>query len=176
MEIDAARQRENRDRSLLKLGAMDTRQLSDLQHELETLQRLQASLDDSLLKVMERREELQAQLTAELGIVEEMQANLDGVQRALDAAIAKIDRARQQHSSRRDVLTAELDPGLSVVYERQRTEERPGAGQLHGQRCGSYRIEIGCGELACISTAADDEVVRCPECEVFLLRIKGFDQ
>jgi predicted nucleic acid-binding Zn-ribbon protein len=58
-EIDAVRQREDRDRSLLQSGATDAKQLSDLQHELETLERRQASLEDSLLEVMERREELQ---------------------------------------------------------------------------------------------------------------------
>ena len=43
------------------LGGNDAKQLADLQHELETLQRRQASLEDSLLEVMERREELQTQ-------------------------------------------------------------------------------------------------------------------
>ncbi|AKN16804.1 zinc ribbon domain-containing protein [Mycobacterium haemophilum] len=175
-EIDAVRQREDRDRSLLKSGATDAKQLSDLQHELETLQRRQTSLEDSLLEVMERREELQAQLTAELEAIERMQADLDGAQQALDAAIAEIDQARQQHSSRRDVLTAELDPALSALYERQRAGGGPGAGQLQGHRCGACRIEIGRGELARISAAADDEVVRCPECGAILLRVKGFDQ
>ncbi len=34
-EIEAVRQREDRDRSLLQSGATDAKQLSDLQHELE---------------------------------------------------------------------------------------------------------------------------------------------
>ena len=50
---------EDRDRSLLDAGAINAKQLSELQHELETLQRRQSSLEDSLLEVMERREELQ---------------------------------------------------------------------------------------------------------------------
>src|SRR6516162_4911671 len=64
-EIDSVRQRENRDRSLLTSGTPDAKQLSDLQHELETLQRRQTSLEDSLLDVMEHREELQEQLATE---------------------------------------------------------------------------------------------------------------
>src|ERR1700721_2716293 len=67
-------QREDRDRSLLQSGATDAKQLSDLQHELETLERRQASLEDSLLEVMERREELQSKLAAVLGALEAMQA------------------------------------------------------------------------------------------------------
>jgi predicted nucleic acid-binding Zn-ribbon protein len=175
-EIDAVRLRGDRDRSLLKSGATDAKQLSDLQHELETVLRRQTSLEDSLLEVMERREELQAQLTAELAAIEALQADLASARQALDAALAEIDQARQLHSARRDVLTASLDPALSALYERQRAGGGPGAGPLQGHRCGACRIEIGRGDLARISAAAEDDLMRCPECGAILLRIKGFEQ
>jgi uncharacterized protein len=175
-EIDAVRQREDRDRALLKSGAADAKQLSDLQHELETLVRRQTSLEDSLLEVMERREELQTQLAVEQRAIEALQADMVSTQQELDAALAEIDEARQEHSSRRDTLSAALDPALSALYERQRAGGGPGAGPLQGQRCGVCRIEIGRGELARISAAAEDELVRCPECGAILLRVKGFEQ
>jgi predicted nucleic acid-binding Zn-ribbon protein len=175
-EIEAVRQREDRDRSMLKSGATDAKQLSDLQNELETLVRRQTSLEDSLLDVMERREELQAQLDAEQGALAALQAELASAEQDLDAAHAEIDQARQEHASRRDTLTASLDPALSAIYERQRAGGGPGAGQLLGHRCGACRIEIGRGELSRISAAAEDELVRCPECGAILLRVKGFEQ
>jgi uncharacterized protein len=175
-EIEAVRQREDRDRSMLKSGATDAKQLSDLQNELETLIRRQTSLEDSLLDVMERREELQAQLDAEQGALAALQAELASAEQDLDAAHAEIDQARQEHASRRDTLTASLDPALSAIYERQRAGGGPGAGQLLGHRCGACRIEIGRGELSRISAAAEDELVRCPECGAILLRVKGFEQ
>jgi hypothetical protein len=174
-EIEAVRQREDRDRSLLQSGATDAKQLSDLQHELETLERRQASLEDSLLEVMERREELQSQLTTELGAIEALQADLATAQQALDAACAEVDQARESQSSRRDALSATLDPDLSALYERQRAGGGPGAGRLLGHRCGACRIEIGRGEMSRISAAAEDELVRCPECGAILLRVKGLD-
>jgi predicted nucleic acid-binding Zn-ribbon protein len=175
-EIEAVRQREERDRSLLRSGATDAKQLSDVQHELDTLIRRQTSLEDSLLEVMEHREELEAQLAAELGAIEALEADLASAQQALDTAIAEIEESRQVHSSQRDALTATLDPALSTLYERQRAGGGPGAGQLQGHRCSACRIEIGRGELARISAAADDEVVRCPECGAILLRVKAFEQ
>jgi uncharacterized protein len=173
-EIDAVRQREDRDRSLLKSGAIDAKQLSDLQHELETLERRQASLEDSLLEVMEHREGLQEQLAAEMRAIEALQVDLSTAQQALDAAVAEIDQLRQQHSSRRLELVATLDPALSALYERQRAGGGPGAGPLQGHRCGACRIEIGRGELARITAAAEDDVVHCPECGAILLRVKAF--
>ncbi|WP_375488281.1 zinc ribbon domain-containing protein [uncultured Mycobacterium sp.] len=175
-EIDAVRRREDRDRSLLQSGATDAKQLSELQHELETLQRRQASLEDSLLEVMERREELQAQQAAELAAIDVLQAELARAQQALDTALAEIEQLRHQHASRRDELIAGLDPELIALYERQRAARGAGAGALQGRRCGACRIEIDRGELARISAAAEDDVLRCPECGAILLRIKDFNQ
>jgi predicted nucleic acid-binding Zn-ribbon protein len=175
-EIDAVRHREDRDRSMLKSGATDAKQQADLQHELETLLRRQNSLEDSLLEVMERREELQAQLASEQTAAEALRSELESAQQAFDAVVAEIDEARQAHSSRRDTLTAALDPAVSALYERQRAGGGPGAGPLLGHRCGACRIEIGRGELSRISAAPEDELVRCPECGAILLRVKGFEQ
>ncbi|GFG75480.1 zinc ribbon domain-containing protein [Mycobacterium botniense] len=173
-EIDAVRRREERDRSLLASGATDAKQLSDLQHELETLQRRQASLEDSLLEMMERREDLQERQDTESAEITKLQGELASAQQALDAALAEIDRARHQRVLRREELTAALDPELVALYERQRARGGPGAGVLENGRCGACRIEIGRGELARISAAAEDDVLRCPECSAILLRVKDF--
>jgi uncharacterized protein len=174
-EIDAVRQREDRDRSLLQSVA-DAKQLSELQHELETLQRRQSSLEDSLLEVMERREQLQAQHAAELTAIEALQADSAAAQQALDGVVDEIEQTRRQYATRREELTAALDPDLIALYERQRAGGGPGAGPLQGRRCGACRIEIDRGELARISAAAEDDVLRCPECGAILLRVRGVGQ
>jgi uncharacterized protein len=172
-EIDAVRQREDRDRSLLAGGTVDAKQLTELQHELETLERRQASLEDSLLEVMERREELQSQQAGELAQIDELQSKLTEAQRASDAARNEIDQLRHQSASRRDELVSALDNDLVALYERQRSHGGAGAGLLQGRRCGACRIEIDKGELARISAAAEDDLLRCPECGAILLRVKG---
>ncbi|AEV74948.1 Zn-ribbon protein, possibly nucleic acid-binding protein [Mycolicibacterium rhodesiae NBB3] len=172
-EIDAVRQREDRDRGLLDSGATDAKQLTELQHELETLERRQSSLEDSLLEVMERREELQTEQAAELTKIDELQRDLGEAQQAYDDARSELDQLREQSLSRRDELVAGLDPDLVALYERQRTGGGAGAGLLQGGRCGACRIEIDRGELARISAAAEDDVLRCPECGAILLRVKG---
>ncbi len=171
-EIDAVRQREDRDRTLLQSVA-DAKQLSELQHELDTLQRRQSSLEDSLLEVMEHREQMQAQQSAEMAAVEALLGDMAAAQQALDGALDEIDQTRRQYATRRDELTATLDPELIALYERQRAGGGPGAGALQGRRCGACRIEIDRGELARIAAAADDDVLRCPECGAILLRVKG---
>ena len=170
-EIDAVRQREDRDRSLLQSGTPDAKQLSDLQHELGTLQRRQSSLEDSLLEVMEQREELQINQNRELTTIDSLQAELASVQQTRDEALAEIDTASEDRVERRTQLMAGLDSELAELYERQRSSAGIGAGLLQGKRCGACRIELDRGELARISAAADDDVLRCPECRAILLRI-----
>jgi predicted nucleic acid-binding Zn-ribbon protein len=172
-EIDAVRQREDRDRSLLAAGSVDAKQLTELQHELETLERRQSSLEDSLLEVMERREELQSQQASALIEIDELQTNLTEAQRACDEERAEVEQLRHQSVSRRDELVASMDADLVALYERQRARGGAGAGPLLGRRCGACRLEIDQGERARIAAAAEDEVLRCPECGAILLRVKG---
>src|SRR3954468_19775998 len=172
-EIDSVRQREERDRSLLAAGTVDAKQLTDLQHELQTLERRHASLEDSLLEVMERRGELPGEHTGELANMDELQEKMTDAQRMSDLARAELDQLRHQSASRRDQLVAATDADLVALYERQRSRGGVGAGLLQGRRCGACRIEIDRGELARISAAADDDVMRCPECGAILLRVKG---
>ncbi|MGV0791107.1 zinc ribbon domain-containing protein [Mycolicibacterium sp. XJ1819] len=171
-EIDAVRQREERDRTLLAAGTVDAKQLTELQHELGTLERRRASLEDSLLEIMERREEVQRDQTDALGEIDQLQSDLAQAQKAADDARAELDQLRHQSLSRRDEIIAGLDADLVAVYERQRARSGAGAGVLQGRRCGACQIEIDKGELARISAAAEDDVMRCPECGAILLRVK----
>lgn len=170
-EIDSVRQREDRDRALLDGGTVGAKQVTEIQHELETLQRRQSSLEDSLLEVMERREELLTTQAEALRHIDELQTAVSEAQHARDAALVEIDQTCHQSATRRDALVAAIDAELVALYERQRARGGAGAGLLQGRRCGACRIEIDRGELARISAAADDDVLRCPECGAILLRV-----
>lgn len=173
-EIDGVRQREERDRALLAGGTVDAKQLTDLQHELDTLERRQASLEDSLLEVMERREELETQIAQHRLTVDDLQEAYNDAQRTCDGARAELEGTQEETAARRERLAAQLDEALLTLYERQRARNGVGAGALQGRRCGACRIEIDKGELARIAAAADDDVLRCPECQAILLRVKGY--
>jgi uncharacterized protein len=166
-EIDNVRQREDRDRTLLDSPLTNSKQLTELQHELETLQRRQGSLEDSLLEVMERREQLQSEQSTDQSTVDGLAVDLTAARQARDAALAEIEQTRDDRVARRAQITATVDPELASLYE------RVGAGALQGRRCGACRIEIDRGELSRIAAAADDDVLRCPECGAILLRVTG---
>ncbi|BBY67710.1 zinc ribbon domain-containing protein [Mycolicibacterium helvum] len=172
-EIDGVRQREDRDRKLLDSGTTSPKQLEELQHELGTLERRQSSLEDSLIEVMERLEQLAGDQAVEVAKIEALQADLAAALQARNDALAEIERVRTGQAGRRAQIVAGLDSGLVQLYERQRAVSGAGAARLLGKRCGACRIELDRGELARISAAPEDDVVRCPECQAILLRIGG---
>lgn len=172
-EIDGVRQREDRDRKLLDSGATNPKQLEELQHELGTLERRQSSLEDSLLEVMERLEQLGGDQTREVAKIDALQADLTAAERARDEAIAEIERVRNGQAARREQIVAFLDSSLVQLYERQRKVSGAGAARLLGRRCGACRIELDRGEMARISAAPEDDIIRCPECQAILLRVGG---
>ena len=172
-EVDGVRRREDRDRALLDSGTVAAKQLEELQHELDTLRRRQATLEDSLLEVMERREELGAEHAGAQAGVEALARETDDAARARDQALAGIEETRTQQSARRAELAAALLPELSELYERQRSAAGVGAARLRGGRCEACRIELDRGELARIAAAPEDDVLRCPECRAVLIRIRA---
>lgn len=172
-EVDAVRKREDRDRGLLDSGSVNPKQLEELSHELDTLERRQASLEDSLLDVMERREQLATEQAVEQAGVEDLRRELVIAEAARDQALAEIEQVRTARVARRAAVVSELDATLVTLYDRQVAASGIGAGRLVGGRCGACRIELDRGEVARITAAPDDEVLRCTECGAILLRVRG---
>ncbi|MEU0495783.1 C4-type zinc ribbon domain-containing protein [Mycobacterium sp. NPDC006124] len=175
-EIDAVRKREDRDRGLLDGGTVDVKHVGEIQHELEALQRRQESLEDSLLEIMERREQLQKELAEQQARIDGMQTDLTAATAARNEVLVQIDQSRHEAVARREELSAAAPAELVALYERQRAQGGIGAGRLQGRRCGACRIEIDRGELARISAAREDEVLRCPECSAILVRVRDFTE
>lgn len=169
-EVDAVRRREDRDRGLLDSGTVNPKQLEEIQHELGTLQRRQANLEDILLEVMERREQIAGDHARQHAAVEALSRDAEAARQVRDEAAAGIEQARAGHDARRGELVAELDADLVALYDGQRKSGAIGAGLLQAGRCGACRIELDRGEIGRIAAAADDEVLRCPECRAILVR------
>ena len=175
-EVSAVRKREDRDRGLLDSGSVsNSKQLEELQHELGTLERRQASLEDTLLEVMERREQLAGDQAREQAAAAALMQDLDTAGQVRDESLAEIERTRAERGARRAEVTATIGSELLDLYERQRKSSGIGAGRLMGHRCGACRIELDRGEVARISAAPEDEIIRCSECRAILLRLTGPD-
>jgi uncharacterized protein len=169
-EIDAVRAREERDRTLLAGGTVTPKQMTDLEHELTTLQRRQTTLEDELLELMERREavELDGQHAAvEYGKAEETLA--EAADRR-DQALADLETTWARRTADREKLGPTFPQPLIDLYERVRKNKGIGAALLRARRCGACRIELDRSAISRITSSAADEVVTCEECGAIMVR------
>ena len=171
-EVDAVRQREDRDRTLLQSGSVGAKQLTELEHELGSLVRRQGLLEDELLEVMEQREALQADHDHAGAQLSQAEEELIDAKRRRDDAVADLDKAQERCAADRERLVGEFPADFRAGYEKQRSLGGPGAALLQARRCGACRIEIDRGEISRIAATPADVVVRCPECNAIMVRTK----
>ncbi|MFC4853918.1 zinc ribbon domain-containing protein [Actinophytocola glycyrrhizae] len=169
-EIDAVRAREDRDRALLAGGTVNAKQMTDLEHELNTLERRQATLEDELLELMERREavELDGQHAA-VELAKAQEALSDAANRR-DHALADLETVWARRTEERAKLVPVFPEQLLALYERVRAQRGIGASLLRARRCGACRIELDRSAISRISGTAADEVVTCDECGAIMVR------
>jgi uncharacterized protein len=171
IEVDQVRAREERDRGLLDSGSISSaKQLEDLQHELATLRRRQTVLEDDLLEVMEQREATDADIERDRAALADIVARHEDATRRRDTALMELKATEVHSNQERSTLISELPSELVALYERIRARNGTGAALLREGRCGACRLELDRTAIVRLREASPDEVVRCEECGVVLVR------
>ena len=170
-DVQLVRDRADRDRKRLDAGSGTAKELQNLQHELETLARRQAELEDIELEVMERAESLQSDLDAKEKAQQEAAQTVERLTTERDNALAEIGSEREDVQRERADVAAGVGPDLLPLYEKLR-EQMGGvaAAALQQKRCSGCGLELGQAELSRIRSAPEDEVLRCEECRRILVR------
>jgi uncharacterized protein len=170
-DVQLVRDRSARDQSRLDAGTGSAKDLQAISHELQSLARRQAELEDVELEVMERAETAEAEvarLDAERSAVG---AELDEATRARDTAVAELDAEVKQVGAPRADIVAGVGEDLVALYEKIRANSGGlGAAALRQRRCGGCQLELNNVDMSRIKAAAEDEVLRCEECRRILVR------
>ncbi len=150
---------------------MSAKEITGLQHELESLKRRQADLEDQVLELMERRETADAALASAQEGREQAAADLERATQLRDDALADIADSTARHEATRASLAAEVPAPLLALYDRIRTQTgTTGAALLQARQCQGCRIELNGREVAVVRNADSSEVVRCENCGRILVR------
>jgi uncharacterized protein len=163
-EVDAVRQRHDRDKARLDDGRLPARELTALEHEMVSLKRRQSELEDSELELMEKREASQTTLDSVDGKIAGARTRREEAEAKRDATLAEIAKEAEWKSSSRVPLVADLPADLIALYE------KVGAAALRHGRCQGCRIELFGADLSRVKSAPADEVLRCEECRRILVR------
>ncbi len=171
-EVEAVRSREEKDRKLLASGTVSPKQMTELQHELETLTRRQSILEDEELEVMERREASAADRDHAGSQLSKVEDELVDARRRHGDAVADLDTSEKRCQADRAGMGNEFPADLLTVYERQRASRGAGAALLQARRCGACRMELDRNLMAQFAAAPAEQVLRCEECGAILVRTK----
>jgi predicted nucleic acid-binding Zn-ribbon protein len=170
-EVEQVRTRRERDRTRMDSGQItNPKDLERMQHELVSLERRIATLEDAELEVMEKLEEAQQVLDG-LGIrADDIDARLAELVAARDDKRAAIDRSLDEVAAARGPATDGMPEDLMALYERLREQKGIGAALLRARQCGGCNMTLDASELSRIRSAPADEVIRCEECQRILVR------
>ena len=170
-DVDVVRQRATRDQQRLDAGSLPAREVTALQHELESLARRQGDLEDQELELMERQEAADGALAAARSGQETAAADRERAVQLRDDALADIADATARHESARKEVAASVPESLLSLYDRIRKQTgATGAALLKARQCQGCRIELNGRELAAVRNSDPDEVVRCENCGRILVR------
>ncbi len=170
-DVEQVRSRAQRDQARVDSGAVSVKDVQAISSELESLARRQAHLEDVELEVMERLEALETALAEVTAEHEAATAARDGAQAELTAALAGLDAEAAQVAADRAQRAEGLDAALVALYDKIRDKSGGlGVAVLRGHRCEGCRLDLNASELAQITAAPADQVVRCDECGRILVR------
>jgi predicted nucleic acid-binding Zn-ribbon protein len=170
-DIDVVRQRATRDRQRLEAGGLPAREVTALQHELDSLARRQGDLEDQELELMERQEAADAALKAAREGQETAAAEREQAVQLRDDALTNLTEATARHEAARAQVAAGVPAPLLSLYDRIKAQTgATGAALLKARQCQGCRIELNGRELAAVRNAPPDEVVRCENCGRVLVR------
>jgi predicted nucleic acid-binding Zn-ribbon protein len=171
-DVEQVKARRTRDRDRMDAGQItNPKDLERMQHELTSLDRRIATLEDEELEVMEQLEEAQAALTELSGQVTEADDRLSALVTSRDLKAAAIDADLDRLEGERATAAEGMPEDLLALYERLRaSKDGVGAAELRQRRCNGCQLTIDNAELAVIRAQPSNEVVRCEECQRILVR------
>ncbi|WP_199433876.1 zinc ribbon domain-containing protein [Qaidamihabitans albus] len=169
-EVESVRAREEKDRKLMESGSVSAKQLTDLEHELATLERRQRALEDDLLEMMERKEASELDAARTGAEVDKAEQDMAHAAKRRDEALADLDGTQSRREADRAALLPRLPEDVLALYERVRAQKNIGAALLRSRRCGACQLELDRSTIAEIKATPEDEVVRCDNCGAILVR------
>lgn len=171
-DVDQVKVRRQRDQQRIDSGAVtNPKDLERMQHEMATLERRIAVLEDEELEVMEQHEEAQSALAELTAAIDEIDGRLGALTGSRDELVAAIDTELATISADRATVVADLPDDLLALYEKLRASKGGVVvSELRLRQCGGCQLSLDASELGQIRATAPDEVVRHEECQRILVR------
>ncbi len=172
VDVEQVVSRIERDEKRLSSGQGTPKELEQIQHELGSLAKRRAELEEIELEVMVRIDALDQRISSLSAERDALHEEVTKLAKEKDRAQEEINRAKNATIADRTLLMNEIESELLALYEKIRASgDGIGAARLHAGQCQGCNLSINAADLSKISALPDDEVVRCEECRRILVRV-----
>lgn len=171
-DLVPVRERLERNRTRVDDGSVgDPKALQAMIEEIDHLGRRIGELEDTQLDAMERLEEARGLAADAASTKSGVEDRLRAVLKVREDKLSEIAADRGRREVERDALAAALPADLLALYTRVAEKQGGvGAALLRHGRCGGCQLEANSSDMNRYRAAADDEVLRCEECNRILVR------
>jgi predicted nucleic acid-binding Zn-ribbon protein len=169
-DVEQVVTRITRDEARLNSGTGSAKDLEGLTHEVETLNKRRAELEEVELEIMMRMDSIKERITTLEKEEADLAAQIADLEIKKENALTLINSDIEKIAQDRSETTKSVDAALLELYEKIRTGGGSGAAPLKGGQCGGCHLSINAVELKRILDLSEDEVVRCEECRCILVR------
>jgi hypothetical protein len=169
-DVEQVVSRITRDEARLNSGTGSAKDLEGLTHEVETLNKRRAELEEVELDIMMRMDAIKERISTLEKEESELAAQIADLEIKKENAITVIDSDLAKIAQDRSETAKSVDTALLELYEKIRGGGGSGAAALKGGQCGGCNLSINAVELKRMLDLSEDEVVRCEECRCILVR------
>lgn len=172
VDVEQVVTRIERDEKRLSSGQGAPKELEQLQHELGTLGKRRAELEDVELEIMVRIEEVERRIKELDGECNNLESQLANLKSKKEEELTSLEGSAESTSKARSELVPTIDSELLALYEKIKSGgDGVGAAKLVGNQCTGCHLTMNAAELTRVKAMAVDEVVRCEECRRILIRL-----
>jgi predicted nucleic acid-binding Zn-ribbon protein len=170
IDVENISKRVQKDKEKLASSETSAKDLTQIQHEIGTLDSKQKELEEVQIEFLEIVEDLEHKKRGLQEILEQVKAEISELNITIKADFEKANREIATLSTERQTVISKVEKDLLDLYEKIRSEHVIGAGLFSHGNCNSCQIQISPSEINNINSTDPEEVIRCENCRCILVR------
>ena len=170
IDVENISKRVQKDKERLASSETSAKDLTQIQHEIGTLEGKQKELEEVQIEFLEKVEDLEHKKRGLQEILEQLKAEISELNTSIKDDFEKANKEIANFARERQIVVGKIENELIALYEKIRTEQGIGAGLFSLGTCNSCQIQISPSEINNINSTDPEEIVRCENCRCVLVR------
>jgi predicted nucleic acid-binding Zn-ribbon protein len=170
IDVENISKRVQKDKERLSSSETKAKDLTQIQHEIGTLESKQKELEEVQIEFLEKVEDLEYKKRGLQEILEQVKAEISELNTSIKADFERANKEISNFATERQIVVGKIENELIALYEKIRIESGNGAGLFMEGVCKSCQIIISPSEIHLIEVSDPEEVLRCENCRCIMVR------